>query len=108
MIVLFVLGFVLMLLGPFLQGLTGSDNPNAYIFAPVMLAGSIPVLAGRGLSPNPRLMAQAILICGALCMGAWYLGGLLTPVAMPAAAPVGVAIAGALIVAAGNLLKARG
>lgn len=107
MIILFVLGFALMLAGPFLQGLTGSDNPNAYVFAPVMLAGSIPLLAGRGLSPSPRLMAQAILICGVLCLGAWYLGGLLPPRSLSAAAPVGTAIAGALICAAANLWRAR-
>ncbi|SMO60746.1 hypothetical protein [Paracoccus laeviglucosivorans] len=107
MIVLFALGFLMMLAGPFMQGMTGSDNPNAYVFAPVMLAGSIPLLAGRGLSPSPRLMAQAILICGALCMGAWWLGGQLDPVTMPAAAPVGTAITGALVAAAANLLRAR-
>lgn len=107
MMPLFALGFVLMLAGPFLQGLTGSDNPNVYVFAPVMLAGSIPLLAVRGLSPNLRIMAQAILICGALCMGAWYLGGLLLPRTLSAAAPVGTAIAGALICATGNLLRAR-
>lgn len=101
------LGVLLMLTGPFLQGLSGSENPNAYVFAPIMLAGLIPLLAGRNLSPSPRLMAQAILICGALCLGAWYLGGLLEPRALPAAAPVGSAIAGALAVVAANFLRPR-
>lgn len=104
-LLLLALGFILMLTGPFLQGLTGSDNPNAYIFAPVMLAGLIPMLAGRNLSPSPRLMAQGILICGALCLGAWYLGGLFDPVALNAAAPIGCAIAGALAAAAANFLR---
>lgn len=106
-IALFALGFILMIAGPFLQGLTGSDDPRAIIFAPIMLAGAIPILAGRNLQPSPRLMAQAILICGALCMGAWYLGGLFDPVALRPAAPIGITVAGAVLAAAGNLLGAR-
>lgn len=104
---LFALAFVLMLAGPFLQGLTGSDNPNAYVFAPVMLAGLIPVLAGRNLSPQPRLMVSALLVCGALCLGAWYLGGLLAPRPLHAALPVGCAILGALVSTGANLLRPR-
>lgn len=107
MIALFVLGFLLMVAGPFMQGLTGSDKPNAYVFAPIMLAASIPLLSGWGLSLNPRLIAQAILICGALCLGAWYLGGLFAPRVLSSAAPIGTAIAGALICAAANLMRAR-
>ena len=106
-IALFAIGFLLMLAAPLMQGLSGSENPNAYIFAPVMLAGSIPLLAGRNLSPSPRLMAQGILICGALCMGAWYLGSLMQPMAIRPAAPIGTAIAGAVIAAAANLLRPR-
>lgn len=102
---LFVLAFALMLTGPFLQGLTGSDNPNAYVFAPVMLAGLIPLLAGRKLTPEPRLMVGALLICGALCLGAWYLGGLLPPRPLHAALPVGCAILGALVSTGANLLR---
>ncbi|MFC3568311.1 hypothetical protein [Paracoccus simplex] len=106
-IALFSIGFLLMLAGPLMQGLSGSENPNAYVFAPVMLAGIIPLLAGQALSPSPRLMAQAILICGALCMGAWYLGTLFAPMTLPPAAPVGTAILGALLVVAGNFLLRR-
>ncbi|MTH78718.1 hypothetical protein [Paracoccus aestuariivivens] len=106
-IALLIAGFALMLVGPLLQGLSGSDNPNAYLFAPVLLAGSIPMLAGRNISPNPRIMAQGILLCGLIVLGMWYLGGLAAPMAIAPAAPVGCAIAGALIAAAANLLKFR-
>lgn len=106
-LVLTVFGFALMLIGPLLQGLTGSDNPNAYIFAPILLAGSIPYVAGRQIRPSPRLMAQAILICGVIVLGMWYLGGLMAPVVLAAQAPIGCAIAGALIAAAANLLRVR-
>ena len=41
-----VLGIVLMLAGPLLQGLAGNSDPYAYVFAPVMLAGAIPLIAG--------------------------------------------------------------
>ena len=106
---LIVLGFALMLAGPLLQGLAGQDNPNAYIFAPVLLAGSIPLIAGRNVAPNPLLMALAILICGAVVMGLWYLGTLLVPAAAPLAIsgylPVAVAVAGAALAAAANLLR---
>ena len=64
-LVLLIIGYALMLIGPLLQGLSGSDNPNAYIFAPILLAGSIPMVAGRNIQPSARLMAQGILICGA-------------------------------------------
>ena len=104
---LFALGFLLMLAGPLLQGRAGSDNPNAYVFAPVMLAGLIPLLAGRNLSPEPRLMVGALLVCGALCLGAWYLGGLLPPRPLHAALPVGCAILGALVSTGANLLGRR-
>jgi len=104
---LFVLAVLLMLTGPFLQGLSGAENPNAYVFAPVMLAGVIPALAGRNLSPSPRVMVQGILICGAIALGAWYLGGLFQPKILPANAPVGSTVAGALLAAAANLLRLR-
>ncbi|MBD9526916.1 hypothetical protein [Paracoccus sp. PAR01] len=106
-LVLLVIGYVLMLAGPLLQGLSGSANPNAYIFAPILLAGSIPLVAGRNIQPSARIMAQGILICGAVVLGLWYLGGLAAPMAIAPAAPVGAAIAGALIAAAANLLKFR-
>ncbi len=104
---LIMIGFLLMLAGPLMQGLTGSDNPNAYIFAPILLAGSIPLLAGREIRPNPRIMAQAILLCGAVALGLWYLGGLMAPVAVAPALPVGSAITGALVAVAANLLRSR-
>ncbi|HRM76237.1 MAG TPA: hypothetical protein PLI13_16220, partial [Paracoccus sp. (in: a-proteobacteria)] len=77
--------YALMLAGPLLQGLAGKTDPNAYIFAPVLLAGSIPLIAGRAIAPSPKLMALAILICGAVVMGLWYLGTLLVPAAAPLA-----------------------
>lgn len=106
-LVLLIIGYALMLIGPLLQGLSGSDNPNAYIFAPILLAGSIPMVAGRNIQPSARLMAQGILICGAVVLGLWYLGGLAAPITIAPAAPVGTAIAGAIVAAAANLLKFR-
>lgn len=104
-----LIGFALMLAGPLLQGLAGKADPNAYIFAPVLLAGAIPLIARRNVAPNPLLMALAILICGAVAMGLWYLGGLLAPAAgpltIPGYLPVGVALAGAALAAAANLLR---
>jgi hypothetical protein len=104
-----LIGFALMLAGPLLQGLAGKTDPNAYIFAPVLLAGSIPLIAGRAIAPSPKLMALAILICGAVVMGLWYLGTLLVPAAAPLAIPgylpVAVAVAGAALAAAANLLR---
>ena len=51
-----VLAYALMLAGPLLQGLAGNTNPNAYIFAPVMLAGVIPQIAGQNIRPSPLTM----------------------------------------------------
>ena len=105
--VLMALGFALMLAGPLLQGLAGKADPNAYIFAPVMLAGAIPLIAGRNIAPSPKLMVLAILICGVICMGLWYLGTLFGPVAIAGYAPVACAVAGAALSAGANLLGAR-
>lgn len=102
------LGGLMMLAGPVLQGLSGSEDPRAILFAPIMLAGLIPLLAGRSLQPSARVMAQAVLLCGALCLGAWYLGGLAGPVALPAALPLAVAVAGAAVAAGANLLLRPG
>lgn len=102
------LGGLMMLAGPVLQGLSGSADPRAILFAPIMLAGLIPLLAGRSLQPSARVMAQAVLVCGALSLGAWYLGGLAGPVAMPAALPLAIAIAGAAAAAGANLLLRPG
>ena len=59
--------------------------------------------------PSPKLMALAILICGADVMGLWYLGTLLVPATAPLAIsgylPVAVAVAGAALAAAANLLR---
>ena len=69
--IILVLAYALMLAGPLLQGLAGNANPNAYIFAPVMLAGVIPQIAGQNIRPSPLTMVLAILICGGVAMGLW-------------------------------------
>ncbi|WP_134682074.1 hypothetical protein [Paracoccus ravus] len=102
-----IAGFALMLAGPLLHGMSGSDTPDAYLFAPILLAGAASLLVGRNFSFDLRLIAQGILICGLLVLGMWYLGGLTAPVTIAPAAPVGVAIAGALIASAANLMKRR-
>lgn len=106
--VILVLAYALMLAGPLLQGLAGNTNPNAYIFAAVMLAGAIPQIAGRNIAPNPLTMVLALLICGGLAMGLWYLGTMFGPFAIAAYLPVACAVAGAALAAGGNLLRRRG
>lgn len=100
-----IAGFALMLAGPLLQGLGGNTDPNAYIFAPVMLAGLIPLIAGRDIRPSPARMVPAILICGAVAMALWYLGGLLGPYAIAGYVPLACAVAGAVLTAGTNLLR---
>ena len=105
--IILVLAYALMLAGPLLQGLAGNSDPYAYVFAPVMLAGAIPLIAGQNIRPNPRILALAVLVCGAASMGLWYLGTRLGPVAVPGFAPVGCAVLGAVLTACTNLLRPR-
>ena len=103
--ILVAAGFLLMLAGPLMQGLAGNSDPLAYVFAPILLAGSIPLIAGRNISPYPLRMVVAILICGAICMGLWYLGVMFGGgVQMPGWLPLGSAILGAVIASASRLL----
>lgn len=87
--------------GPLLQGLSGAADPNAYVFAPVIFAGLIPLLARGGAGPDPVRMAIGILVVGVLSMAAWWLGGQIAgdqPVTMPGWLPVGVSVAAILVV----------
>lgn len=104
-----ILAIILSFLGPFLQGLMGASDPNAYIFAPVIFAGLIPILARDGAAPDPVKMAIAILVVGGLSMGLWWLGGKIageTPFAIPAWLPLAVAIGGVVVSVGLNLLVA--
>ena len=103
-----VLGIALMLAGPLLQGLAGNSDPYAYVFAPVMLAGVIPQIAGQNIRPSPLTMVLAILICGGVAMGLWYLGTQFGPFAIAGYLPVACAVAGAALAAGANLLRRPG
>lgn len=105
-----VLALILSFIGPLLQGLMGATDPNAYIFAPVIFAGVIPLLARNGATPDPVKMAIGILVVGGLCMGLWWLGSKIAgeaPVAMPGWLPLTFAFGGVVLSVALNLLIAR-
>lgn len=95
---IFLMALILMFAGPLLQGLAGFSDPNAYVFAPLIAVAVLPLQGARDMAASLRL-AGMFLAIGAAALALWWLGSRVTPpsLSLPALAPVGVSVAGALL-----------
>lgn len=91
-----IAALVVMLAGPLLQGLSGATDPNAYIFAPIIAVAVLPLGGPRDMAGSLRL-AGLFLAIGAACLALWWLGGLVTPMAIPGWLPIAVTVVGAVL-----------
>ena len=91
----FLVALLLMFAGPLAQGIAGRADPNAYVFAPIIAAATLPIGGRRDLR-GALTLAVLFLAIGALCLGLWWLGGRAQPRVIPAWTPLALTVAGAL------------